>query len=75
MSLETLREQLPDYAKDTKLNLGNLANDIPQASEGAERLATSIARALFLEDAAAHRAALEAFAEPELLGDEGLIPS
>lgn len=27
MSLETLREQLPDYAKDTKLNLGNLANE------------------------------------------------
>jgi alkyl hydroperoxide reductase subunit D len=27
MSLDTLREQLPDYAKDTKLNLGNLASD------------------------------------------------
>ncbi|MEE4210424.1 MAG: carboxymuconolactone decarboxylase family protein [Parvularcula sp.] len=27
MSLDTLREQLPDYAKDIKLNLGNLASD------------------------------------------------
>lgn len=52
-------------------SLGNLANDIPQASEGAERLARAIARALFLEDAAMHRARLEAYAEPELLGDEG----
>lgn len=27
MSLEALREQLPDYAKDIKLNLGNLASE------------------------------------------------
>jgi alkyl hydroperoxide reductase subunit D len=27
MSLDALREQLPDYAKDTKLNLGSLANE------------------------------------------------
>ncbi|MEM0928085.1 MAG: carboxymuconolactone decarboxylase family protein [Pseudomonadota bacterium] len=27
MSLEALRAQLPDYAKDTKLNLGNLAGE------------------------------------------------
>lgn len=27
MSLEALRDQLPDYAKDTKLNLGNLASE------------------------------------------------
>ena len=51
-------------------SLGNLANDIPQASEGAERLARAIARDLFLEDAAIHRAALEAYSEPELIGDE-----
>lgn len=52
-------------------SLGNLANDIPQASEGAERLARATARALFLEDAAHHRARLAAYAEPELHGDEG----
>jgi alkyl hydroperoxide reductase subunit D len=27
MSLDALREALPDYAKDTKLNLGSLANE------------------------------------------------
>lgn len=27
MSLASLREELPDYAKDTKLNLGNLATE------------------------------------------------
>ena len=51
-------------------SLGNLANDIPQASEGALRLARAVARDLFLEDADHHRAHLEAYAEPELLGDE-----
>ncbi|MFO7853676.1 MAG: NAD(P)/FAD-dependent oxidoreductase [Paracoccaceae bacterium] len=51
-------------------SLGNLANDIPQASEGAGRLARAVARDLFLEDAAHHRARLDAYAEPELLGDE-----
>ena len=53
-------------------SLGNLAGDIPQASEGAARLARAIARDLFLEDAATHRARLAAFADPELIGDEGL---
>ncbi|ACI51204.1 alkylhydroperoxidase, AhpD family [Gluconacetobacter diazotrophicus PA1 5] len=28
MSIETLKERLPDYAKDLKLNLSSLANDI-----------------------------------------------
>lgn len=51
-------------------SLGNLANDIPQASEGAERLARAIARDLFLEDADYHGAQLANYAEPELLGDE-----
>lgn len=51
--------------------LGNLANDIPQASEGAARLAQAVARALFVEDRAHHRDRLAAYAEPELLGDEG----
>lgn len=55
-------------------SLGNLANDIPQASEGADRLARSIASALFVEDAALHRGRLEKYAEPELLGDEISLP-
>jgi cation diffusion facilitator CzcD-associated flavoprotein CzcO len=56
-------------------SLGNLANDIPQASEGAERLARHLARDLFLEDADHHRAALLSYAEPELLGDEWTAPN
>ncbi|MEO0681536.1 MAG: FAD-dependent oxidoreductase, partial [Pseudomonadota bacterium] len=55
-------------------SLGNLAGDIPQASEGARRLARAIARDLFLEDAAHHRDALHAFDLPELLGDEWDAP-
>lgn len=51
-------------------SLGNLANDIPQASEGADRLARAIAAALFLEDRKAHGAALAGYPEPELLGGE-----
>ena len=55
-------------------SLGNLANDIPQASDGAERLARAVARDLFVEDMAHHRARLWAYAEPELLGDEYTLP-
>ena len=52
------------------LSLGNLANDIPAVSEGADRLATTIASKFFVEEASSHRADLEAYLEPELLGDE-----
>lgn len=51
-------------------SLGNLANDIPQASEGADRLARSIASALFVEDTSLYRERLRDYSEPELLGDE-----
>lgn len=51
-------------------SLGNLANDIPQASEGADRLARAIANSLFLEDASVHRERLATYSEPELLGGE-----
>ena len=52
------------------VSLGNLANDIPAVSEGAERLANAIATRLFCENQASHRADLDSFIEPELLGDE-----
>ena len=52
------------------VSLGNLANDIPAVSEGAERLARSIAIDLFQEDKAIHWQRLADFADPELLGDE-----
>lgn len=52
------------------LSHGKLSGDIPAVSEGAERLARGIARALFVEDRAKHFAALQAFDTPELQGDE-----
>ncbi|MEM8974199.1 MAG: NAD(P)/FAD-dependent oxidoreductase, partial [Pseudomonadota bacterium] len=52
------------------MSLGNLANDIPAVSEGAERLANAIATSFFVEDSTGHRADLEAYSDPELLGDE-----
>jgi hypothetical protein len=52
------------------LSLGNLANDVPAVSEGAERLTRGIAARLYLEDREAHWRNLEGYAEPELLGNE-----
>jgi cation diffusion facilitator CzcD-associated flavoprotein CzcO len=58
------------FTHAAQLSLGNLANDIPAAGEGAERLARAVARALFLEDREAHWQRLIDYDEPELLGDE-----
>ena len=52
------------------LSLGNLANDIPAVSEGAERLSVSVASSLFAEEADAHYADLQVHVDPELLGNE-----
>lgn len=52
------------------LSHGKLSGDIPAVSEGAQRLARGIARALFVADRATHYEALVAFATPELQGDE-----
>jgi cation diffusion facilitator CzcD-associated flavoprotein CzcO len=52
------------------LSHGKLSGDIPAVSEGADRLARGIARALFVEDRVKHFAALQAFDTPELQGDE-----
>jgi cation diffusion facilitator CzcD-associated flavoprotein CzcO len=49
-------------------SLGAIASDIPGVNVGAERLASRLAQHLFRADIAAMRAALEAFAEPELEG-------
>ena len=47
-------------------SLGAVASDIPGVNVGAERLASRIAQAFFVEDLDHIRAELEAFAEPEL---------
>ncbi|MBR0752828.1 NAD(P)/FAD-dependent oxidoreductase [Bradyrhizobium jicamae] len=52
------------------LSHGKLSGDIPAISEGADRLARSIVRRLFVDDRAIHFDNLKAFATPELLGDE-----
>ena len=58
------------FTHAAQLSLGNLSNDIPAVSEGAERLARAIATSLFVEDRDWHLARLHAYSEPELLGDE-----
>jgi cation diffusion facilitator CzcD-associated flavoprotein CzcO len=52
------------------LTHGKLSGDIPAVSEGADRLARGLARRLFVEDVDQHYDALQAFAVPELQGDE-----
>ncbi|MGE3927399.1 MAG: SidA/IucD/PvdA family monooxygenase [Lautropia sp.] len=52
------------------LSHGTVTGDIPAISEGAERLAVALAAHLYCEDAAAHFAAIQAYDDPELLGDE-----
>ena len=58
------------FTHAAQLSLGNLANDIPVVSEGAERLAKAIAASLFVEDRDHHWGNLQGYADPELLGDE-----
>ena len=52
------------------LSQGAGAGDIPQISDGAQRLARGIAARLLAEDVAFHYDALTRYAEPELQGDE-----
>ncbi|WP_234908211.1 MULTISPECIES: NAD(P)/FAD-dependent oxidoreductase [Rhizobium/Agrobacterium group] len=49
---------------------GKITSGIPSISEGATRLATGLARSLFVEDRAFHRDRFLNFSTPELLGDE-----
>lgn len=45
MTIQTLRDQLPEYAKDLKLNLGNLANEtvLNEVQKAGTFIATAIA--------------------------------
>lgn len=49
---------------------GTVSGDIPAISDGAYRLAQGIASLLYSEDVQYHYSNLEAYAEPELVGDE-----
>jgi cation diffusion facilitator CzcD-associated flavoprotein CzcO len=52
------------------LSLGVITGDIPAISEGAVQLADTLAGLLYAEDIAHHYARMEAYVEPEILGDE-----
>lgn len=52
------------------LSHGAATGDIPQITEGAQRLARGIAATLLADDVPSHFEAMERFAEPELFGDE-----
>ncbi|MEP6740299.1 MAG: NAD(P)/FAD-dependent oxidoreductase [Caldimonas sp.] len=52
------------------LSLGVITGDIPAISEGAQQLADTLSGLLYAEDIAHHYARMEAYAEPEILGDE-----
>jgi len=52
------------------LSLGVITGDIPAISEGALQLADKLAALLYAEDIEHHFARMQAYAEPEILGDE-----
>ncbi|WER47582.1 NAD(P)/FAD-dependent oxidoreductase [Cupriavidus sp. WKF15] len=52
------------------LSHGTVSGDIPAISDGARRLGQGIAGLLYQEDVELHYAALQAYAEPEVFGDE-----
>ncbi len=52
------------------LSLGVITGDIPAISEGALRLATTLAGLLWAEDIEHHFERMQAYAEPEVFGDE-----
>ena len=58
------------FCYPASLTHGSVSGDIPAISEGAKRLAQGIAGLLYQEDIEAHYAAIEAYAEPEIFGDE-----
>lgn len=57
------------------LSHGKLSGDVPAVSAGADRLVRGITQALFVADAETHFARLQAYAVPELEGDEWIDAS
>ena len=52
------------------LSFGSIAGDIPSISDGARRLAGALASLFYREDIEVHWARLQAYADPELTGQE-----
>ncbi len=63
-------ERVHCFSYPAALSLGVITGDIPAISEGATQLATSLAGLLWAEDIEHHFARMQAYAEPEVFGDE-----
>ncbi|MBL8344194.1 MAG: NAD(P)/FAD-dependent oxidoreductase [Rubrivivax sp.] len=63
-------ERIHCFCYPAALSLGVITGDIPAISEGAMQLASGLAGLLYAEDVARHFARMQAFAEPEVFGDE-----
>ncbi len=63
-------ERIHCFCYPAALSLGVITGDIPAISEGAVQLASGLAGLLYAEDVAQHFARMQAFAEPEVFGDE-----
>lgn len=63
-------ERVHCFCYPAALSLGVITGDIPAISDGAQQLATALAGLLYAEDIALHFERMQAFAEPEVFGDE-----
>jgi FAD-dependent urate hydroxylase len=63
-------ERIHCFCYPATLSLGVITGDIPAISDGAQQLATALAGLLYAEDIALHFERMQAFAEPEVFGDE-----
>lgn len=63
-------ERIHCFCYPSTLSHGTVAGDIPQISDGAQRLARNLCALFLEEDIPHHFNALQAYAEPELDGDE-----
>jgi len=63
-------ERVHCFCYPAALSLGVITGDIPAISDGAQQLATALAGQLYAEDIALHHERMQAYAEPEVFGDE-----
>lgn len=63
-------ERIHCFCYPSTLSHGTVAGDIPQISDGAQRLARALCAAFLSEDIATHFETLQSYADPELDGDE-----
>ncbi len=63
-------ERIHCFCYPATLSHGTVAGDIPQISDGAQRLARGLCGLFLDEDIQYHFERLQAYAEPELMGDE-----